>query len=354
MFRIDRQLVKVAQPADIPVIPIKLPPAKPPVDELKTITQAVAAANAQAATATRADADAKAIAEAQAMAQLQAMAEEQAAAQAQAIAQAQAMAEAKAEAAALAIAEVKTQCEKMLQEAQNAAGEILNDAHHAAAELVSDTRQQAELKAAAVLQEAAHQAEAKLRQAELEAQQQAVAIHDAARQEGNREGYEEGRRHGYEEGESKALEDHMEQNRAARQQISDLLAEMAAARDTFYNSFEGEIIDLALAMAAKITHTVIQKDDTAINSIIIHALKQMRRQGKITIRLNEEQYNTFFNAESANFALGDETISAAIISDPALEEGDMLLEAEGETVNAGWDSQLKYIEIAFQRSKALT
>ena len=301
MFRIDKHLVKVVQPADIPVIPIKLPPG----DEPKTVAAAVAAANAQAMEKAR-------------VAAVAAATEEN------------------------ADAEAKTRVGMILQDAQNASDDILNEARIAAGALISDAKRTAEGRITAILREAESLAQEKLR----EADKQIKAIHDSARQAGYKEGYDEGLQHGYDKGKNEALQISMEQNRAAQQQISDLLTEITAAREAYFNSIEAEIIDLALAVAAKITHTALQKDDTALNAIIINALRQMRRQGKITIRISEEQYNTFFNAESATFVLGDESISAAILGDPALDDGDILLEAEGETVNAGVDSQLKYLALA--------
>lgn len=264
MFRIDKQLVQVAGPADIPLIPVQLPdPA--PASEAETLTEAVAAANMAAASL--------------------------------------------AGSAAAATEEIETLRGQILREAQQQAEQLL--------------------------QKAAKDADAKLQAAET----QAEGIRADAWQSG------------CEEGKHEALKIQAEQNRAAQAQLNILLTEIAAAHEALYQRYEDEIVDLALAIADKITNTVVKQDGGAMEAMIVHALKHMRREAKITVRVSEEHYQTFFNAESMNFVLGDESINVAVESDPLLGDGGLILESDLETVNAGTDSQLKYIALAFGRPR---
>jgi len=126
-----------------------------------------------------------------------------------------------------------------------------------------------------------------------------------------------------------------------------LFAELAEAREIYCDSFETDMVNLAFRIAEKIVITTIDRDDTVFMAMITNALKQMRRQGKITVRVSERQYNEYFKAESAYFVLGDESVNVTMVNDPLLQEGDVILESDGETVNAGVASQLKHISLAF-------
>lgn len=201
--------------------------------------------------------------------------------------------------------------------------------------------QEAQKKAKQIVQNAEKQAAQLLQQAEEQARQQAEAIRADAWQSGLEEGRNEALR--------EARAEQEEWNFSAQQQLQSSLAQISAGREEMFALMEGDIIDLALACAGKITHHIAAQDSGALTAMMQQALRQMRRENKITIQVSEEQYAAFFQAESANFVLGDETLNIAIVGNPELQAGDLLLESEDETVNAGIDSQLKHITLAFGR-----
>jgi flagellar assembly protein FliH len=221
--------------------------------------------------------------------------------------------------------------EKMSGETQSAVDTPLIEAGGEA----EDKLQAARKEAAALLEKASREAKAQLDQAASQAQ---YALEEAKSQ-----GYQEG----YREGNQQGQELHRQNTEEAGRQLNRLLSEIAGERQAFIDSFEGEMVELAVSIAEKIVVSAINKDDNAFKSMIINALKHMRRESKITLHVSEEQYNEFFKAESANFVLGDETITVVIVNDTQLENGDLILESDEETVNAGVGSQLKHIMLAF-------
>lgn len=261
MFRIDKRLVQVASPAQIPLIPVPLPDSVMEVEE-GTLTETVAAANVEAAAVTGS--------------------------------------------ATWSAAEIEAQRDKLLKQAEEQAAAKLH---------------QAEAKAAAMLSEA---------------EKQAAAMREDAWKSG------------FEEGQQQGAKAQAEQTAAARQQLNRLLTDLSAASDQFYGSVEGDLVALALDAAEKVVKTAI-KERESFEAMIKNALKNMRREDKITVRVSEQQYQDFFNAESAAFMLGDEQLNVAIVNDPHLGDGDLLLESESETVNAGVDSQFRYISLAFNK-----
>lgn len=219
--------------------------------------------------------------------------------------------------------------EKSPQDIRRAADNLLNEAKREAEARLKT----AEEKAAAMLTAATQEAEAML--AGAQGQTQSIT--------------EEARQRGYEEGRQEGLSLYQKQTEEAGEQLGRLLLEITEARENLFSGFEGEMVDLAVSVAEKIVMTTIEKDGDAFKAMIINALRHMRREGNISLRVSEQQYNEFFNAESANFALGTDTISVSVVNDQHLKNGDLILESAEETVNAGVSSQLKHILLAFGR-----
>ena len=217
--------------------------------------------------------------------------------------------------------------EASAQEIKNAADDLLKQAQNEAAAKLQAGEAEAEVK----LAEAGKMAAARLAEAESEARN----ILEKAQRQGQQEG----------------LAFYQRQTQEAAQEFKRLLSEIAQAREAYFNSFEGEMVDLALSVAEKIVLYAINKDDAAFKLMIENALKHMRREDKIFLHISEQQYKDFFNAECASFELGGETVTVAVINDPLLENGGLILESDEEIVNAGAASQLKYISLAFGRPR---
>lgn len=232
---------------------------------------------------------------------------------------------------------------KALQEAdslQKQAKQEADNLHKQAQKEATAKIKAASLEAEEKVQAAATEAKTKIAEAEsilAKAESKAQSMMDKAK------------RQGYQEGQQEGLALYQQQTAEAAEQLKHLLAELAQEREVFFDGFEGQMVELALKIAEKIVLTAINKDDTAFTDMITNALKHMRHESKISIHVSEQQYNDFFNAESANYVLDSENIHVAIIKDPRMENGGLILESDEETINAGAASQLKYISLAFGR-----
>lgn len=193
--------------------------------------------------------------------------------------------------------------------------------------------------AAAMTAEMTSQAEAQAGEILEAAQEEAERIRVTAREEGHREGFGSGR--------EEALAESAKERKEESRKVGKLIKDIGKARDTMLGELEDEIIDLILATSRKIVCTAIDKDDAVFESIIKNALRQIKWEGKITLRVSSKDYERFFSEGSASFVVGDETISVSVVEDKALENGACHIESEGETVDAGVDSQIKHISIAF-------
>ena len=85
--------------------------------------------------------------------------------------------------------------------------------------------------------------------------------------------------------------------------------------------------------------------------LIKNALRQMSTDGKIIIRVGPTEYERFFSSGAAVIELDSGvTVTATILRDLALEEGDCIIDTEDVTVNAGIASQLNFVKISFERA----
>ena len=130
-----------------------------------------------------------------------------------------------------------------------------------------------------------------------------------------------------------------------------VLAEISREQARMAGELEAETIRLSLAVTKKIINILSENDDTLFESMITKALRQMNLEGKLSIRVGVREYDRFFSSGSAVFALGDGvTVTASVIKDALLQDCDCIIDTDEGTVNAGLDSQLRYIELAFEKA----
>lgn len=185
-------------------------------------------------------------------------------------------------------------------------------------------------------------AENKAQQLIQEAEEQALIIKRIARQKGYEEGLDEASRK-YE----KALEDAREQDRVL---VERLVAELERTKQDMFDSMEEEIIGLVFAIAKKVLDFSIKTDGSMLESMIAKALKQIKKEGKISIRVSKEEYERFFSANDASFLAESGQVDISFVPDERMNSGDCVIEYDGETVNIGLNSQLKCMEAAFRQA----
>ncbi|MCL2125766.1 MAG: FliH/SctL family protein [Oscillospiraceae bacterium] len=208
--------------------------------------------------------------------------------------------------------------------AMTVAQETINKAKIAAEKMIEDARDEV----AAML---------------LAAREQAEEDRRCAWQEGYTEGAEEGRRVTNEEYNTKCCKDD--------EMLKRVLDELYAERELTYGRLEDEVISLTLDIVKKIIKPAEDILGDVYESLIRNALKQIAPEGKIIIRVSPTEYERYFSSGSAVFELDrGVTVTASILRDTSLEEGDCIIDTEEETVSAGIDTQLKYIKIAFNRA----
>gem|GEM_PF-4635804 len=226
------------------------------------------------------------------------------------------------------LADARARAEGLLAEAQTKADALLTEARQA--------REEAKEQADGLLNGARLMAATILEEARAAADQEALGIRGQAWKAGHQEGAEEARLTALEEG------------RRLADDVHALLDGLVAGREEQLARLEGDVIDLSLGVARKILGVALERDDEKYKSLIQNALSQMKREGKLIIRLPEDVAARLFEGNAAAFVLGDERVTATVAGDPFMKAGECVLESDAEQVTAGLESQLAAITVAFE------
>ena len=202
---------------------------------------------------------------------------------------------------------------EMISEAKTKADRIITDARNEVAALLLSAREQAE--------------------------------------EDRRRAWQEGFAEGSEEGRCSFDEQLVERTRLNDESLQRVLDELYEERTKTYNGLEKEVVTLALEIVKKVIKPAQEELENVFESLIKNALKQVTPDNKVLIRVGPAEYERFFSSGNATFELDSGvTVTASILRDISLGDGDCLIDTDETTINAGLDSQLKYIKLAFEQA----
>ena len=229
-----------------------------------------------------------------------------------------------------------------------AAAEVENhNATASAAYIVQESLKAVKTQAETIISDARNEAAALT----IAAREEAEEERGRARQEGYQEGYREGRAEGSEEIRKTLGKEYEDKICKDDEMLKHVIDELYTERKTTYDGLEEEIINLTMDIVKKIIYPAEEAIGGIFESIIRNALKQIAPEGKIIIRVSPAEYERFFSSGSVFFELDKGvTVTAAVLRDASLGEFDCVIDTDDETVNAGLDTQLKYIKIAFNRA----
>ncbi len=130
---------------------------------------------------------------------------------------------------------------------------------------------------------------------------------------------------------------------AARAPIATAVAEFEEERDKYFSRVEAEIVQLSLAIAAKILHREAQVDQMLVASLVRVAMENMREGSNVTIRVGTskgESWKRYFASVSGGTRV-------AVVEDAELNNQDCIVETELGSANFSLQKQLKEVEQGF-------
>jgi flagellar assembly protein FliH len=130
---------------------------------------------------------------------------------------------------------------------------------------------------------------------------------------------------------------------AARAPIPAAIDAFTVQRTEYYARVEAEIVQLALAIAAKILHREAQVDPMLVAALVKMTVEKMREGSSVTVRVGPGR-----SGQWKDYLAGQPGASQIeVVEDTDLSDSDCLLETELGVANFGLDMQLKEIERGF-------
>jgi len=187
-----------------------------------------------------------------------------------------------------------------------------------------------------------------------EARERAATILDHAREDaeeeqkkGWQEGFEQGTLQGKRDYDEKIAEKIREDDEALKRVLDEIYKE----RERVFSEMEEETVNLSIEIVRKIINPAEEALGDVFTSLIKNALRQISTEEKIVIRVGPAEYERFFSSGAADIELDSGvTVKASVLRDVSLNEGDCIIDTDDVTINAGIDSQLHYVKIAFERA----
>jgi flagellar biosynthesis/type III secretory pathway protein FliH len=133
------------------------------------------------------------------------------------------------------------------------------------------------------------------------------------------------------------LEKDLEQE---RKRVADTIVEFQRQRTDYFAKVEIELVQLALAIAAKILHRESQVDRMVVAGLVKVMIGRLQQKTKIIVRIRPE------DAESWRHYFHD-NLNVQVVEDFAVEPRACLLETELGIADLGLDAQLKEVEQGF-------
>jgi len=149
---------------------------------------------------------------------------------------------------------------------------------------------------------------------------------------------------GHEAGKAEARAAQELQIAKVREEISNAVRDFSAARETYFQRVEQEVVRLTLAIARKVLHREAQVDPLLLTGILRVALDKIGTNTNTRLRANPSDirvWRDYFAQAHEHFPTPE------LIGDAEIQPGRCILETELGTTEIGLETQLKEIEQGF-------
>jgi flagellar assembly protein FliH len=166
--------------------------------------------------------------------------------------------------------------------------------------------------------------------------------------EENSKGFEAGRERGRQEGRQAEREAQSAAQLAADErrmrQAAELIESLARERDRYLHAVEHEVVELALAVAARILRREAQMDPLLLTGAVRVALGQLSATTQVQLRVPQAELELWTEAIAL---LPNLAVKPVVIAGEGMRLGDCVIETELGTVDLGIRAQLGEIERGF-------
>jgi flagellar assembly protein FliH len=160
--------------------------------------------------------------------------------------------------------------------------------------------------------------------------------------------FEVGRRQGWEEGRKVEREaqdvGRLAEERRHKEQIVSLVEKFAPERDRYFHEVEHEVVELALAVAARILRRESQMDSLLLTGAVRVALGQLSKTTKVRLHVPASEIDLWTEAIAH---LPNLPLKPEVLAGDGMQVGDCVIKTELGSVDLGIRAQLREIERGF-------
>ncbi len=132
-------------------------------------------------------------------------------------------------------------------------------------------------------------------------------------------------------------------SKRAQERVAEVLKKFDNERAEYFRHVEGEVVQLALAIARKILQREVELDPALLIALVRVALDRMQCGSSVRIRVASEDADVWRRCGDANTGV----TRWEIVADETLNLGDCVVETELGTANFGLEAQLKDVQESF-------
>lgn len=155
---------------------------------------------------------------------------------------------------------------------------------------------------------------------------------------------------GYRKGVSLANEKTEEIIRSAKTKAAGIIEKMKENSDEIINSLEDDMINLSFDIAKKIIDVELDRNDDVLVSIIKNALGKFKSDTNTKIVMQAQDLAKL-DEDIIKSAINDKSTNIEFMSGSEMKKGDLIIETERGSVDAGVNSQFVKIKNAFTHKK---
>lgn len=198
-----------------------------------------------------------------------------------------------------------------------------------------------------LLEEAQTQAQAILDKAREDSLQTALAAERAAEAR-KQEALQEGLRLARQEAEAEA--DARRGREAA--ELARMTDKLRADYALLVDALEGDALCLILDVVKKIIGVKLEETDEVFLGLVSTALEQLKQTGAVLIRVGPEDYHRYFGDRQSPGAAHFGKAEALVVEEEEFRHGDLVVESEGEVLDFSIDKQLRRLQDAFLQKES--
>lgn len=128
-------------------------------------------------------------------------------------------------------------------------------------------------------------------------------------------------------------------------EMTQMLLDAREIRDKTISETEQDILCLAVKLAEKIIGREIENNKSTVVEIVSNALRNAKRQDKLTVRVSQKDYSTV-QEKFVELSQSSRTSYVDIVPDPRVTLGGCIIESEVGTIDARLETQLRVLEKA--------